>query len=174
MKYKINLIGRKTTSLFDKVLYFFLNYLRYILVITQLVVIGVLFFRFRIDQNIIDLKDSIDQKKEIITVVKPILAETQKIKTREDSIREILKDQTSFSGSLDYVRSVFPETVRLTDMTIEGSKITLKGIAFIPQHLQAFYKKLKVDKKFKTLELTDIKRGIEGYDFTLNLENYTE
>lgn len=172
MKYKINLIGQKSTSFFDKVLYFFLNYLRYILVITQLVVIGVLFFRFRIDQNIIDLKDSIDQKKEIIEVVKPILAETQKIKKKEISIRKVLATQDSFLSSLDYIRSVFPETSRLTDMAIEGDKITLKGISTNPQHLQAFYKRLKADKKFKTVELIDIKRTVEGYEFTLNLKDF--
>ncbi len=172
MKYKINLIGKKSTSFFDKVLYFFLNYLRYVLVITQLVVIGVLFFRFRIDQNIIDLKDSIDQKKEIVSVVKPILAETEKIKTREDTIRSILKDQDAFSNSLNYVFSLFPETATLTQVQAEEDSLLFIGVASNPQHLQAFYKRLKEEKKFAQTSLTDIKRVETGYNFTLNLGGF--
>ncbi|MDO8741626.1 MAG: hypothetical protein Q7J11_00595, partial [Candidatus Roizmanbacteria bacterium] len=61
MKYKINLLEKKETSLLDKLTFFGLNYLRYIIVITQLVVIGVFFYRFQIDQSIIDLKEGVNQ-----------------------------------------------------------------------------------------------------------------
>ncbi len=172
MKYKINLIGKKSSGFFDKVLYFFLNYLRYILVITQLSVIGVLFFRFSIDQGIIDLKDSIDQKKEIINVVRPILAESEKIKKKEISIRKILASQDLFSNSLNYILSIFPQDVKLDDFTIGEDKMLLRGSTLNPQQLQAFHLRLKNEKKFKKITLSDIKRGEAGYTFSLSLENY--
>ena len=64
MKYKINLLSKRLNkqSFLKKLNYFTYNYLRYILVITQLVVMSVLFFRFSIDQRIIDLKDEIYQQ----------------------------------------------------------------------------------------------------------------
>ena len=81
MKYKINLIGNKNNKkgVISKLNYFFFNYFRYILVLTQLVVISVLFFRFSIDQSIIDLKESINQQEEVLKAVKPILDETQRV-----------------------------------------------------------------------------------------------
>ncbi|QQR63494.1 hypothetical protein IPH70_03205 [Candidatus Roizmanbacteria bacterium] len=87
MTYKINLLSKQEMSLIDKTLYFFLNYLRYILVFTQIIVIGVLFYRFRIDQNIIDLKDSLDQKKEIVQAVKPLLDEAEKVNNQSIAIK---------------------------------------------------------------------------------------
>ena len=68
MKYKINLLLPKEKNWLDKVIYFGLNYLRYILVITQTVIIMVFFYRFKIDQEIVDLKDAVKQKQEIIIV----------------------------------------------------------------------------------------------------------
>ncbi|PJB87766.1 hypothetical protein CO083_05355, partial [Candidatus Roizmanbacteria bacterium CG_4_9_14_0_8_um_filter_34_12] len=64
MKYKINLLLPKEKNWLDKVIYFGLNYLRYILVITQTVIIMVFFYRFKIDQEIVDLKDAVKQKQE--------------------------------------------------------------------------------------------------------------
>ena len=69
MRYKINLLEKKELNLLDKLTFFCLNYLRYIIVITQLVVIGVFFYRFQIDQRIIDLKEGVEQKKEIVQIV---------------------------------------------------------------------------------------------------------
>ena len=73
MRYKINLLEKKDIGLLDKLTFFSLNYLRYIIVITQLVVIGVFFYRFQIDQKIIDLKEGVEQKKEIVKIVLPLL-----------------------------------------------------------------------------------------------------
>lgn len=79
MKYRINLLPQKETPLTEKIVYFALNYLRYIIVITQLVVIAVFFYRFQIDQKIIDLKESVDQKKEILQIVLPLLNQASNI-----------------------------------------------------------------------------------------------
>ena len=48
MKYKINLITKRKEKAVDKVIYFVMNYLRYILVITQIVVIGVFFYNLKL------------------------------------------------------------------------------------------------------------------------------
>jgi len=68
MRHRINLLEKKEQSLLDRLTFFGLNYLRYIIVITQLVVIGVFFYRFQIDQRIIDLKEGVEQKKEIVNI----------------------------------------------------------------------------------------------------------
>lgn len=172
MKYNINLIGKRRESFFDKALYFFLNYLRYILVITQLVVIGVLFYRFRVDQNIIDLKESIDQKKEIIQVVKPILAESEKIYNKINTVKSVISNQNIFFDTVNYILSIFPESLFLDNLTIEEKKIKLEGLATDPKQLQLFYYKLKNEGKFSSVDLGDIRRTENGYSFSISLENF--
>ena len=173
MKYKINLLEQKETSILDKLTFFGLNYLRYIIVITQLVVIGVFFYRFQIDQSIIDLKDGIDQKKEIVQIVLPLLNEAAKIDKKTSIIEKTIVEQKNFSTMLDYFITFFPETITLTNMEIKGESIKVTGDANDPKHLQAFYLFLKKDKKFKEVMFQNIKKTETGYNFVLFLDKFT-
>lgn len=172
MKYNINLLKKKQDSILDKGIYFALNYLRYILVITQLVVIGVLFFRFHVDHTIIDLKDSINQKQEIINATKPLIEEAQKIDTRVTSIKDTLQNQKTLSASLDYTLSIFPDSLYLSDLTMEKGTTKLTGVATNSQHLQGFYNRLKAENKFKLVTLNNLQRDESGLAFELTLSNF--
>lgn len=172
MTYKINLLSKKDVSLIDKALYFFLNYLRYILVFTQIIVIGVLFYRFSIDQSIIDLKDSLDQKKEIVEAVKPLLDEAEKVNNQSVAIRKVTSKQEYQLATINYILSVFPDSVVLTTLEISESTYTLKGTSTDPRQLQLFNAKLQNDKKFKSVTLSNIRRVDEGYVFDLVLDTF--
>ncbi|MGB9707210.1 MAG: PilN domain-containing protein [Microgenomates group bacterium] len=172
MKYKINLLPAKELSLKDKIVYFSLNYLRYIIVITQLVVIIVFFYRFQIDQKIIDLKEEIGQKKEIVKVVQPLLNEADVIVKKSKNIETVYKDQNKLKEMLAYL-SFFPETITLTKMEIlNNSDIKLTGMAANIQHLQLFKNQLEKEKRFKKVQLTSLKKVFNEYSFVLNLLNY--
>src|SRR3989339_18373 len=172
MRYKINLLEKKDPSLLDRFIFFSLNYLRYIIVITQLVVIGVFFYRFQIDQRIIDLKEGVEQKKEIVKIVLPLLNEAAKIDKKTLIINESIQKQNKFREMFDYFLSTFPETIFLTSMKIKGESITITGDATNAQHLQSFYTLLKRDSKFKTVSLKNIKKTESGYNFELFLDKF--
>lgn len=172
MTYRINLLTKQEQGFLDKTLYFFLNYLRYILVLTQIVVIGVLFYRFRIDQNIIDLKDTLQQKKEIVDSVHPLLMEAEKVNDQTVAIRKIVKDQDAQSQSIQYLLSLFPASATLEKLHISDGAFDLEGTTLNSQELQLFYAKLQKDRRFKVVNLSNIKRGASGYNFTMRLENF--
>lgn len=173
MKYKINLLEKKETSLLDKLIFFGLNYLRYIIVITQLVVIGVFFYRFQIDQSIINLKEEVDQKKEIVKIVLPLLNEAVKIDKKTSIIEKTIVKQEDLSTMINYFVASFPETITLTNMEIKNQSIKAAGDANNPQHLQAFYLFLKKDNKFKEIMFQNIKKTETGYNFVLLLDKFT-
>lgn len=173
MKYKINLLEQKESSILDKLTFFGLNYLRYIIVITQLVVIGVFFYRFQIDQSIIDLKDGVDQKKEIVQIVLPLLNEAAKIDKKTSIIEKTIIKQKKFNTMIDYFTAFFPETITLTNMEIKDGSIKIVGDANDPKHLQAFYLLLKKDNKFKEVIFRNIKKTETGYNFILFLDKFT-
>ncbi len=172
MKYKINLLAEKEPSFAEKVMYFFLNYLRYIIVITQLVVIGVFFYRFRIDQSIIDLKESVDQKREIIQVVSPLLKQAELIDERTREIKQIIGSQKSLGLMINYLLSIFPQDITLNNLEIGGKSLKMTGKASDPKIIQTFYQVLKRDKKFTSIDLQNIKRGEDGYSLVLNLTGF--
>ncbi len=172
MKYKINLLEKKETPLLDKLTYFGLNYLRYIIVITQLVVIGVFFYRFQIDQSIVDLREGVEQKKEIAQMVSPLLDEAAKIDKKTLIIEKTIVKQKNFVKMFGYFISSFPETITLTNMEIKGESMEVTGDANNPEHLQAFYLLLKKDKKFKAVTFQNIKKTESGYNFVLILDRF--
>ena len=162
MRYKINLLEKKDIGLLDKLTFFGLNYLRYIIVVTQLIVIGVFFYRFQIDQRIIDLKEAVEQKREIVKIVLPLLNEAAKIDQKTIIIDEAFVKQKKFSDMVSYFISTFPETITLSNMEIKDESIKITGDAVNPQHLQAFYALLKKDNKFKNVNLQNIKKTETG------------
>ena len=172
MKYKINLLPQKETSLIEKLMYFALNYLRYIIVITQLVVIGVFFYRFQIDQRIVDLKEAVDQKKEIVEIVLPLLQEASRIDKKTKEIEIIIKQQNDFQSMIQYFLSTFPETATLNAMEVVGDSIKIVGTSSNPTHLQAFFLVLKKDNKFSKIEFKNIKKIDYSYSFSLNLNRF--
>jgi Tfp pilus assembly protein PilN len=172
MRYKINLLIKKDVGLLDKLTFFGLNYLRYIIVITQLVVIGVFFYRFQIDQKIIDLKEAVEQKEEIIKIVLPLLTEATKIDKKTSIIDETVQKQTQFDSMIRYFISSFPATIKLTNMEVKQESIKIVGDAENAQHLQAFYYLLKKQKKFESVSLQNIKKTETGYGFILMLDKF--
>src|SRR3990167_464161 len=116
MKYKINLLGRRKEQPLERLIYFMLHYLRYILVITQIVVIGVFFYRFKVDQEMVDLQEALDQKKEIIQVSQPLIKEAKREAFKLDQARSIITRQLTLIESLDYLLSLFPENLFLTKL----------------------------------------------------------
>lgn len=170
MKYNVNLAGRKEPNVADKTVFFLLHYLRYILVITQFVVLLVFFFRFTVDETIIDLKDALGQKKAIIEVVQPILAEAKRINDQAKESDAIIDEQEMLMASIKYILSIFPESLVLDRMEYTEGKILLSGTALNPRHLQLFYNRLKQESKFTSVELKNVKRDFGGYAFEFELD----
>ncbi len=174
MKYKINLLEQKTAPLTERVMYFALNYLRYIIIITQLVVIGVFFYRFQIDQKIIDLKESVEQKKEILQVVLPLLKEAELIDRRSTEAQKIIASQDQSNAMMQYFLSVFPADTSLSSLNMDQAGIKAVGSTTNPEHFQAFYNLLKRENKFGTVELQSMQKTPTGFEFTLTVGDFKQ
>jgi hypothetical protein len=174
MKYKINLLSKRLNkqSFLKKLNYFTYNYLRYILVITQLVVMSVLFFRFSIDQRIIDLKDEIYQQEEILKSVRPIIVESEIVDFKIKSLKQLISNQDKFKKQIEYILSIFPASAFLSKFSIADTSTVLQGNVLDPNHLQAFYNRLKKEKRYKEVNLGSIKRSEKGFSFMLTLNNF--
>lgn len=172
MKYKINLLSQKQVSFVDRVVYFSLNYLRYIIIVTQLVIIFVFFYRFQLDQQVIDLKEAVLQKKEIIQVVLPLLEEGEIIEKKQEAAKMILRQQEKTLSMFKYFISIFPKGLVLREMTLGEDEIDISGIAIQAEHLQMFVNLIRKEQKFKKVNLKSIKKTETGYNFELNLAGF--
>src|SRR3989344_5732305 len=149
MKYKINLLSLRQEKPLERIIYFMFNYLRYILVITQIVVIGVFFYRFKVDQDLVDLQEAVDQKKEIIQVSQPLINEAKKEAVRINQLGSILAKQDIYLEEFDYILSLFPESFFLNKIRITNGIITMGGYTQDPLFLKKNFFRIKKKKKKK-------------------------
>lgn len=172
MKYTTNLFPKKEETSIDKVTYFALHYLRYILVITQFVTICVFFYRFRADQQIVDLKDTLIQKKAIVDSTQNLLLNVKELDFKINSIKKLHTDQDIFLDTYSYVFQNLPQDVILTSLTIEGASILFQGNTQNIETVQAMYEKLQNEKVFSNVILDGITKNENGFSFTLELSDY--
>lgn len=162
MKYQINLLPKKELDFVDKVIYFALHYLRYVLVLTQIVVIFVFFYRFKIDQEIIDLKDELQQKQEIVAVSKPLLDEAKIVDTKTKQIREVLLGQVLFKEAFTYFLNTFPSDLTINRLDIQAGTFKFEASTTSPSIIRTYLERMRKEKRFKTVELNSIQRnGLE-------------
>lgn len=173
MRYRINLLQEKEKDLTGKIIYFALHYLRYILVVTQIVVIAVFFYRFKIDQEIIDLRDELQQKEEIVAVSDPLLAEARAVDLKTREAKEIIGRQDSFSRMFAYFFSVFPSSLRVTHMEVTERGMNFDAVTSDPQIVRLFLEKLQGDNSFKKVELGSIRRVDDNFYCPFKLSEFT-
>lgn len=173
MKYDINLLSKKQEAFFDRAVHFALYYLRYILVITQLVVILVLFYRFKIDNDILELRDQIAQKREIIRVTTPLLEEVTRLDVQVSGTLDSTSKQAQMQNAFTYLLSVFPSDVTLSKFSVQNGQYSLVGSAPDAQVIQLFYGKLRQDKRFGVVTLENLIKSSEaGISFSLILDKF--
>ncbi len=170
-KYQINLLQRKKKPevLSDKLIFFALHYLRYIIVITQIIVIGVFFYRFTIDQRVIDLKESVNQKQEIIRITLPIVNEAKAIETKTTSIKKLIDEQKTFSNHFDYITSIIPDLIYIKTISISEQTISLEGSTKDINSIRILLERIKKDQKFKKVSLGEVKKTEQILSFVLNI-----
>lgn len=172
MPYKINLLPPNEHNIADKMVYFAFHYLRYILVITQLVVIIVFFYRFKVDQDIIDLKDSLKQKQEVIHAVEPLLNEVAKINGKIANAKSVITKQDQFNEIYTYFVTKAPDDVEFTNIHVDLQSVDCEGVTDSVTSVKMFYEDLLQEKRFSSVELLNIQKAEQGYTFALKLQGF--
>lgn len=168
-KVQINLLTKKEDKVVNKIIYFGLHYLRYIIVITQIIVIGVFFYRFKIDQEIIDLKEKVQQKQEIFKITQPLLDEAALINKESTFIQDVLAKQNSFNGQTKTIFSNIPTEMILVNVVVDEKKISVEGISQSSARIKQLTELLKNSKAFKDVQISRVEKSEFGYQFTINI-----
>ncbi len=172
MKKKINLVYKPKIDFKEKFFYFVYYYLRYILVIVQIIIIFVFFNKLRYDQEIIDLEESIAQKNEIITISKPLIEQFLYYYRKIEAIEKINKNQYALEDQFQYLLNNIPKEIVLTNLVYEKDSFILSGYSLDPESIRLFYLKLKRDNRFKVINLANLKKNINNYDFVVSLKTW--
>lgn len=161
---KINLLPREDFDLTfaGQFLKWALTYGRYIIIITQIVVLSVFFMRFKLDRDHVDLKEAIDNKATLLQSVSDVEAQIRKIQDRLAQIKTIESDEYIPLNVLKFLEAVTPVDIVYKNIAMSTGGLSLNGSGTSLQSLSGLLLQLKRSGKFTEITLDSVKRNSDG------------
>lgn len=139
-----------------------LTFGRWIVILTELVVILCFLSRFKLDRDLTDLGEKIRQEQAIITSFGELEKDFRNLQKRLSTIDKLEKEQFSFSLLLDELTKILPLDVSLTNLIIKEKEMEISGLAFSEAGFGSFLKGLGENQKFEKISLKKVLRGKTG------------
>ena len=159
----INLVLKKTEDSYSgQIIAWALSYGRYIIIITQIIVLSVFFARFKLDRDHDDLQELVSQKQSLVASLSDLENEIRTTQKKLVYISDISNNQNLVTGLMVSLQDKIPSDTTLSNLTIKTNKLLLKGTV---ANLRSFNYLLTIfqqDKKYEDVLLNNISREVDG------------
>lgn len=143
------------TSLTGRVLKWAMTTFRYIVIVTEMIVMGAFLSRFWLDAKNSDLNDALKVKSAQISAQKEFEKDFRDLQGRLKIFQEIKKDTPS-STILTKIIEKLPNEVSLQSVSYQAESIQVKGVATSEFAVAQLVSNIKADSTFKKVELGQI------------------
>lgn len=150
----------KTT--FGKILAWSLTVGRWIVIVTELVVIMAFLSRFKLDRDLTDLNEKVKQQQSIITASSQFEKEFRFLQKRIKTIENLYLQQLAAEKLLNDLAALTPLDVTLSDIRVDKNQISLKANASSEAGLSTFINNLKKSSQFDNVTITKLGLAQEG------------
>ncbi len=175
----INLVVKEQTgdSFSAQFLSWILTYGRYIIIITQIIVLSVFFFRFKIDRDHTDLKELVTQKQAILDSLTDLETEVRRVQGRLANIRTVSNYQDSLLKVVRFLQQKTPADTIYTNLILSSDKISFQATSGNLRSFSYLLYQFQQDKKFSEVTLSDMNRKADGridfkIDAKLNIKEF--
>ncbi len=160
----INLIVKEDIgeSFTAQILSWALTYGRYIIIITQIIVLSVFFLRFKLDRDHTDLKESVSQKQALVESISDLENEIKNVQNKLTHVGEITTNQTGIIKVLRFLQDHSPSNTSLSSLIITTNKISFAASAGNLKSFNYLLRQLQQDKRFSEITLENIIRKTDG------------
>ncbi len=166
----INLLGRSRDSTSNAVYKWAINVGRIIIVLTELVALGALFYRFVIDRQIADLNDQINNQ---INFVRNLEAKEHQFRAVQEKLALINTIEEDTNAKVDVMNKVIEEANKGTflsnNLSISKNIISLDGISSSIYAINNFVDNLKTNPHILSITIDEISSTNTGILFKLNI-----
>lgn len=143
-------------SFWGKFLKWALSTGRYMVILTELVVIVAFLSRFKLDKDLADLSDNIAGKKAVIDASAVYEKQFRTIQSRLSAAEKMIDGQTGVAAIVDLVTTRIVPGVRLSTVSVIGSEVLVSGTAASDQAFGDFVTRMTASGKWKSVDLADI------------------
>ena len=168
---EINLLGREERKgAGSRVLDWALTFGRYVVILTELIVIIAFLARFSLDRRLDDLYDSIKQKQIFLTANSEFEKEFRGVQNRMTAVRDGIGAQLGAAEILLAFARLTPADVRFVTFNFLPSGFTVRGIAKTENELGRFLRSLTGEKRITDLSVDSVRSSAlgEGFEFVIS------
>lgn len=141
---------------------------RYIIILTELIVIMAFLSRFKLDRDLADLNESIAGKVAVLEAMAATEANFRSVQTRLQVAGEMIEAQMGARELLEGIATKVPSEMRLTNLLLEPQGALVAAQALTEKELGEFLIRMTADQRFSSLDLTDVSADPQqGVKFTL-------
>jgi len=158
---------------FGKFLKWLLNIGRWIVIVTEMIVIIAFLSRFKLDRDLTNLNETVKQKQAIVKASADFEKDFRFLQKRLSTIEGLGKNQLEADKILEIFSGVTPAGIQLSNFSLRGEKINLTAAADSETTFAVFLQNLKQESKLASLALDKVIVSEEQFGqivFTLTAE----
>ncbi|MBU2577806.1 PilN domain-containing protein [Patescibacteria group bacterium] len=143
---------------------------RWIVVLTEFVVICAFLSRFYFDTQLANLFDEIKQKKAIVASAANFEDNFRQIQERTNTVKNLLAQEKNPSSIITEVSNLLPIEVTLNKISIADDELKITGYSFTESGLKYFMAGLVDHPNIKQVSLDEVssrKEGLPGISFNI-------
>ena len=141
---------------------------RYIIILTELVVILAFLSRFKLDEDLRNVNERIETQINFLESEQPRLDEFLIVQKRIGLVETALKKRVMMTETMKYMDNKKPPEIITTQMSISKEEVTLSAITLSETALGDMMVSMSRDGIWKSLDLTQIISDTDnGIKFTL-------
>lgn len=143
-------------SFWGKFLKWGVNAGRYILIVTEMVVIAAFLSEFKLNDELDNLSQTLQGQKNILQSMAPVEDEYRQVAARLSAANTMLKAQMGAGQILDKLVGTVPAEVKLTSVIIDMKGVTLDATTTSEQALGGMLVQLAAQQQWKDVKVTDL------------------
>lgn len=167
---KVNLMppSEFESSFWGKFLKWAVSTGRYMIILTEMVVIVAFLMRFKLDEDLRSLNEQIGGQVMLLQAFSPEEAAFRRVQTKINLGKKILDNRTKPAELLAYMDSRTPDGVMIKKRLIKPDEISLSALTLDQQAMADLMSTLSADARWKTVEVTELVGDkSNGIKFTL-------
>jgi len=168
--FRFNLLIKREKTVLGEAVSFLNSYAKYVIVLTQIIVLVVFFIKIVLDQTIIDLKENIDQKNQIILTAQEMVNNNNLIASKLTEINSILNTNNYRYQALETVLTNIPKSIKLNSIQLLNNQIIIDGEGSNPNDIQKM--QLKLAKQIENrIKIQQLNKKMNLYSFKFVIED---
>ena len=136
-----------------------LTFGKYIVILTQLMVIAAFLFRFKLDRDLDNLNESIGQNQEVVTSYQDLEHKVRVLQNQLTSLKIITDDQFLIKTALQAISQSTPSQIEFESLTLAQDSVSIKGRSLNEVALATLIASLQNRSEFTDINVNSITTG---------------